>query len=106
MQAHSKFKSNLSLKKSREYPEHHLVGHQPIDLHFRNCPTPLHRGVDLKEDFAYAQLHFKETCGHGPQAELSECVQLVAAKAKGFKLELNTVGKVCSMFTTTFVCTA
>ena len=77
------------MKKSRDYPEHALVGHQPIDLLFRNVSGPLHKVVDLKEDFSFALLHFKELCGHGGQADVGECVELLATKVAAAKLKLQ-----------------
>ena len=77
------------MKKSRDYPEHALVDHQPIDLLFRNVSGPLHKVVDLKEDFSFALLHFKELCGHGGQADVGECVELLAAKVAAAKLKLQ-----------------
>ena len=84
------------MKKSRDYPEHALVGHQPIDLLFRNAPNPLRKVVDLKEDFSFALLHFKELCGYGGQADVGECVELLeqrVAMAK-LKLQIKTIKKV------------
>ncbi|XP_064396880.1 1-phosphatidylinositol 4,5-bisphosphate phosphodiesterase delta-1-like isoform X2 [Halichondria panicea] len=86
--AFGKTKTTLKLKKSREYPEHHQVGHQGIDLHFRNIPAVLHRAVDMREDFTFYLLHFKELVGHGPQASLSDCVELLAARATSAGLSL------------------
>ena len=77
------------MKKSRDYPEHALVGHQPIDLLFRNVAGPLHKVVDLKEDFSFALLHFKELCGCGGQADVGECVELLAERVAVVKLKLQ-----------------
>ena len=81
------------MKKSRDYPEHSLVGHQPIDLLFRNVSGPLHKVVDLKEDFAFSLLHFKELCGHGGQADVGECVELLAVKVAAAKLKLQIMAQ-------------
>ena len=45
--------------------------------------------MDLKEDFAFALIHFKELCGHGGQADVGECVELLAAKVAATKLKLQ-----------------
>ncbi len=71
-----------------QYPEHHQVGHQGIDVHFRNVPGVLHRAVDLRENFTFSLLHFKELLGHGPQASLANCVELFANSAKSAGLDL------------------
>ncbi len=88
-----------------QYPEHHQVGHQGIDLHFRNIPAVLHRAVDMREDFTFYLLHFKELVGHGPQASLSDCVELLAARATsaGLSLCLQEQGEVsCLLCTVSF----
>ncbi len=79
-----------------QYPEHHQVGHQSIDVHFRNIPGVLHTAVDLREDFTFYLLHFKELVGHGPQASLSDCIELLAARATsaGLSLCLQEQGEV------------
>ena len=80
-----------------QYPEHHNVGHAAIDLHFRNAPGPIHKAVDLREDYVFALMHFKELCGHGPQASLVDCIDRMAVRAKsaGLSLSISTLGDVC-----------
>ncbi len=67
-----------------------------IDEQFVASRAHLHRAVDLKEDYVYAILHFKETCGRGAQALLKDCIEIVAARAKGSRLSLclDVVGDV------------
>ena len=93
------------MKKSRDYPDHAHVGHPPIDLVFRSAPVPLHHVVDLKEDFSFALLHFKELCGCGGQADVGECVELLAERvaAAKLKLQINSTKKVNFQLTTNIV---
>ncbi len=79
-----------------QYPEHHQVGHQGIDVHFRNIPGVIHRAVDLRENFTFSLLHFKELLGLGPQASLGDCVELFVNRTKsaGLNLCLEEIGDV------------
>ena len=45
----------------------------------------------------YGLAHFKESVGRGPQALLGDCVEVLAARAKGsgLALFLTVVGEVC-----------
>ena len=80
-----------------QYPEPQLVDLYGIDEHFRASRAHLRRAVDLREDYVYGLAHFKESVGRGPQALLGDCVEVVAARAKGsgLALFLNVVGEVC-----------
>ena len=45
----------------------------------------------------YGLAHFKESVGRGTQALLGDCVEVLAARAKGSDLALflNVIGEVC-----------
>ena len=84
------------MKRARDYPDHPQVGHAPIDLVFQTAPENLRRVVDLKEEFSFALLHFKELCGYGGQADVGECVELLSERVAmdKLKLQVNSMKKV------------
>ena len=72
-----------------QYHELKLVGHQTLDEQFRAAHGHLRVCVDLRENYALALIHFRESCGRGPQALLRDCIELVVTRAKGSELSLS-----------------
>ena len=65
------------------------MGLQVLDEQFRAAHGHLRLSVDLRENYALALLHFRESCGRGPQALLRDCIELVVIRAKASELSLS-----------------
>ncbi|CAI8025295.1 1-phosphatidylinositol 4,5-bisphosphate phosphodiesterase eta-1 [Geodia barretti] len=88
-------KGTFKTRKNREYPASVSVNFPAIDSIYHGSTPNLRRAVDMREDYTFAYVMFKENCGHGPQAVISDCVQLMAVKAKtaNVSISLDVMGE-------------
>ena len=61
--------------------------------------------MDLKEDFTFSLLHFKEVCGYNGKVGVAECIRKMCARAResNIKLKVESYGEVC-MYVYMYVC--
>ena len=56
-----------------QYPASVSVNFPAIDSVYHGSTASLRRAVDMREDYTFAYVMFKENCGHGPQVCLCVC---------------------------------